>query len=131
MENWGYYCNFSFFIFNNVFLEKKIGHNLSQFANKYPPTLYHLSYGIFSTTILYQLSEINFFDILGFSRLLNFLSVNSYSLYFVHIVVMDVLTWTRILGRLNNVSFFILIFLFSTLIVYLLNFFKKRNNIFS
>lgn len=107
---------FSFLI--TFFLEKKIGHNLSQFANKYPPTLYHLSYGVFSTTILYQLSEINFFDILGFDRLLNFLSVNSYSLYFVHILVMDVLTWTKVLGRLNNVLFFILIFLFSSLIVY-------------
>ena len=48
-----------FFILRLV--EIKIGHNLSQYANKYPPTLYHLSYGIFSTIVIFWLSKKIFF----------------------------------------------------------------------
>ncbi len=111
---WSVYIFFTLFFLNNknnkkiIFLtgafslllsltiravEIKIGHNLTQFANKYPPTLYHLSFGIFWITVLFSLSEKNVFSFLSFDRLLHFLSVNSYSLYFIHIVVMFTLNW--------------------------------------
>jgi hypothetical protein len=46
------------------YLEFRIGHPLNHYDNKYPPTIYQLSYGIFWTIFLYKLSEINLFKIL-------------------------------------------------------------------
>ncbi|KKQ24651.1 MAG: Racemase domain protein [Candidatus Roizmanbacteria bacterium GW2011_GWC2_37_13] len=78
-------------------IETNIGHNLTQFTNKYPPTLYHLSFGIFWIIILYWLSEKNVFNFLKSDRFFNFLSINSYSLYFIHIIVMFMISWLGIL----------------------------------
>lgn len=79
-------------------LESNMGHNLTQYANKYPPTLYHMSFGIFWIILLRWLSQKNYFEFLKFDRLLHFLSVNSYSLYFIHILVMFVLDWLNLMA---------------------------------
>lgn len=89
-------------------LLSKLGHNLGQYENKYPPNLYHLTYGIFSTMILYWLSVKNVFGFLKFDRFLNFLSVNSYPLFFIHNLVIFVLTWERIQFT-NWIQFFLAI----------------------
>lgn len=115
---WSTYAFFTIFFINNkskpgfkffigfssliIFLilriiEVNIGHNLSQFANKYPPTLYHLSFGIFWIMILYWLADKGFFNFLKFDRLLSFLSTNSYSLFFIHIIIIYLVLWTKTL----------------------------------
>ena len=105
-------------------IEIKIGHNLTQFENKYPPTLYHLSYGIFSTIIIFWLSKKNFFSYFNFNRLLHFLSKNSYSLFFIHILVMSSLNWLNL--RTNSwFTFFLIILGISSIIQLLLNRFKN------
>jgi surface polysaccharide O-acyltransferase-like enzyme len=76
--------------------ERNMGHNLSQYANKYPPTIYHISFGIFWIIVLWGLAKKNFFSVLRFDRLLHFLSVNSYSLYFIHVLVMYTIDWLRV-----------------------------------
>jgi peptidoglycan/LPS O-acetylase OafA/YrhL len=105
-------------------IEIKIGHNLSQYANKYPPTLYHLSYGIFSIIIIFLLSKKNIFNFLNFDKLLNFLSINSYSLFFIHILVMYYLNWIN-LKTSNWFTFFLLIFIVSSIIQLSLNHLSK------
>lgn len=106
-------------------IEIKIGHNLTQFENKYPPTLYHLSYGIFSIIFIFWLSKKNFFSFLNFDRLLHFLSVNSYSLFFIHILVMLSLNWLNL--KTNHwFTFFLMILSISSAIQLVLNRFKKN-----
>ena len=106
-------------------IEIKIGHNLTQFENKYPPTLYHLSYGIFSIIIIFWLSKKNFFSFFNFDKLLHFLSKNSYSLFFIHILVMSTLNWLNL--KTNHwFTFFLLIINASLIIKLLLNRFKKN-----
>lgn len=112
-----------FFILRVV--EIKIGHNLSQFSNKYPPTLYHLSYGIFSIIIIFWLSKKNIFSHLNFDKLLNFLSFNSYSLYFIHILLIYLLNWLHLKGN-NWFIFFIIIITGSSTIQLLINQFNKK-----
>ncbi len=112
--------NKRFFIFTSLgsllifvlsyFLEIKTGHVLSQFANKYPPTIYHLSYGVFWIIILFFLSKKGIFRFFYFDKLLNFLSVNSYSLYFIHALIVHFLVWTKLVWSLGVVWFFVIIF---------------------
>lgn len=105
-------------------IEARIGHNLTQFENKYPPTLYHLSYGIFSTIIIFWLSKKNFFSYFNFEKLLYFLSLNSYSLFFIHILVMYSLNWFDL--KTNYwFTFFLIIIGTSSIIQLVLNRFKK------
>lgn len=101
---------FSFFIFLFLFfLEKSIGHNISQFANKYPPTLFHLSFGMFSTVIIYKLSKRGLFNNEVLKKILNFFSINSYPLYFIHIIILLVFGWLGLIKQLNWFSFFLII----------------------
>lgn len=109
----------SFFLFLFLrFFELNIGHNLSQFSNKYPPTLYHLVFGSFWIGVLYFLlrkKEI---------KILNFFSVNSYSLYFIHIMVLYLSVYFKIIPS-NWFLFFLQIFIPTVLIQKLLNFFNR------
>jgi peptidoglycan/LPS O-acetylase OafA/YrhL len=108
------------------FIEIKIGHNLTHYGNKYPPTLFHLSYGIVSTIILFWLSKKNIFTFLNFDKLLYFLSVNSYKLFFIHLLVIFILIWTKF-HFANWFTFFLVIFGLSSAIVWLL---KASQNVF-
>jgi len=100
----------SFFIFIGIFfLENYINRNTSQYANKYPPTLFHLTFGMFSTIIFYQMSKQGFFGNFLIRKVLDFFSKNSYSLYFIHILVMLISGWTGMIWKLNWFSFFLLI----------------------
>ncbi|KKP65816.1 MAG: hypothetical protein UR68_C0027G0007 [Candidatus Roizmanbacteria bacterium GW2011_GWA2_35_19] len=107
------------------FIEIKIGHNLTHYGNKYPPTLYHQSFGFFSTIILLWLSKKNIFNFLGFEKLLHFLSVNSYSLFLIHNLVIITLVWLKI--KFNNwIIFFVAIYFFTTIIQIGLNKIKTQ-----
>lgn len=74
-------------------IENNIGHNLTQYANKYPPTLYHLSFGIFWIIVLYWLSQKNIFGFMKLDKFLYFLSINSYSIFFIHLIVILMIGW--------------------------------------
>ncbi len=96
------------------FFEIKIGHNLSQFSNKYPPTLYHLTFGSFWIGILYFIFNKKE------SKLLKFFSVNSYSLYFIHFLVLLTIIWLKIIPS-NWFLFFLEIFFGSIFIQMAIN----------
>lgn len=79
------FCVMSLVVFLGTFLvEKSIGHSLTQYDNKYPPNLYHLSYGLFCVVVLYYLSQRGVFEKLRSTSFLSFLSRYSYSIYFIH-----------------------------------------------
>lgn len=102
-----------FFILRQV--EINIGHNLTQYENKYPPTLYHLSFGIFWVVVLHWLSEKNVFSFFKFDRLLHFLSINSYPIFFWHLLAIFIIQWLHLMPP-NWPIFFVEIFGISSLI---------------
>ena len=108
----------------SFYLLSYLKHDLSQYSNKYPPNIFHLSYGIFFTYILYVISQKNIFKFLWFDRILNFLSINSYSLFFIHNLVIVYLDLTNIEFS-NWVTFFATIFTISCTIQIGLNFLIK------
>ncbi len=64
-------------------LELAVNHNLGMYENKYPPTMYFLSYGLFLTFILYMFSK-HLIRNKMITKSLSFLSYYSYSIYFIH-----------------------------------------------
>lgn len=118
----------SLFVFILLYwVEVRIGHNLSHFANKYPPTLYHLSYGIFWVIILYRLSQLKVFASSLVSKFLDFMSLNSYTLYFIHTLVLFVMVWTKYFTQWNWFMFFLVNLGLSSGI---LMFLKSSQNVF-
>src|SRR5690606_35114871 len=63
--------------------------------NKYPPNLYYLSYGIAWIFGLYYLHQLLRINETVLQQFLNFISRNSYSLFFIHflylIILIDIL----------------------------------------
>src|SRR5437879_5407579 len=63
-------------------------HSLLFYDNKYPPTLYYLSFGIVLTMLSsLLLSLIQFPE--NIQKVLSLISKNSYGLFFVHYIVLD------------------------------------------
>lgn len=101
---------FSFLLFLALRqLEIAIGHNLTHYENKYPPTLYHLSFGVFWVVALHWLSEKNVFAFLKLDKLLYFLSVHSYPIFFLHLLAIFVIQWLHLMPP-NWPIFFVEIF---------------------
>ncbi len=93
-------------------------HSLFHQSNKYPPNLYHLSYGVFAVLILYFIAKRNVFS--PFRRVFTFLSTYSYSIYFVHILVIYVFTkFFRI--QFSWISFFVTVLTASIAIQWIIN----------
>ena len=63
--------------------------SLSFYDNKYPPNFYFLSYGIFSILVLYYFEKLNTFKIIH--KIIHFFSIYSYSLFFVHYLILTFL----------------------------------------
>ena len=75
-----------------IFVLKPLGHTLYMYNNKYPPNLYHLAYGVFCVNILYMLSQWRFFSNYVIQTIIHFFSVYSYTIFFIHILVIYVVT---------------------------------------
>lgn len=105
-------------------LQLLFDHSLRMYANKYPPNLYHLAYGIAVTFILYLLAEKGIFQNRFVQWYLLFLSRNSYSFYFVHILVLKAYTFLFDHTKLVWWGFFIIILFVSSVVQYLLDFIK-------
>jgi len=90
------------FLFGAVFLSTQqlvllpLHHSFSMYYNKYPPNLYHISYSLFAVNILYYLSRIKLFASKLVQTIIHFFSVNSYQIFFIHIIVIEaVWKWIR------------------------------------
>jgi len=71
---------------------KPLGRSLFMYDNKYPPNLYHLAYGIGCVNILYMLSKWKLFSNYVVQTIVHFFSVNSYTIFFIHILVIFAVT---------------------------------------
>ncbi len=100
----------------------------TQYQNKYPPNLYHLSYGIFALPVLYSLSRANLFNIKPVQKFILFLSSNSYTLFFIHLIIIFLIT-VPVRLKLSWYSFFMIVLLLALtaqIAINLLFNFKKK-----
>jgi len=67
-------------------------HSLQMYDNKYPPNIYHLSYGIAFLVIFYLAAKKGLFSFAPIQKTIHFFSVNSYPIFFIHVLVIFVLT---------------------------------------
>jgi peptidoglycan/LPS O-acetylase OafA/YrhL len=104
----------TFFITWNI--QNALNHPLTQFGNKYPPNLFHLSYGILGITVLYVLAKKGAFNFSPLKNLMLFLSRYSYEIFFVHFFILFVALDFLDEKKFGWIGFFLLIF-GSTLVV--------------
>ncbi len=100
-------------------LENSLHHSLSFYDNKYPANFYYLSYGIAAITLLFYLAKYNFFKTPA-NKLLNFLSIYSYQIFFIHYFLLTF--FVNLLPRFNFnwLTFFLTVFISSLLLQKLL-----------
>lgn len=125
---------FSLFVFFLLrYIQIKTNHSLIMFNNKYPPNLYHISYGVLSVFVLYVLTERNVFSWFPVNKIFHFLSRYSFSLYFIHWLVIDVIFkfyYDSVFSKLNWEGFFIVVFVISIFIQWILKEAGKRFTVF-
>ncbi|MDH7476257.1 MAG: acyltransferase [Microgenomates group bacterium] len=111
---------FSLFIFQkNLFFDS----NYVLIQKKYPPDIYFLIYGLMTCFLLIFLSQLKFLKLNFSKKIINFLAGNSYSLYFIHYLVLDPLINFK--KSFSPLEIFVLVFLISVFIVYFIN--KSKN----
>jgi peptidoglycan/LPS O-acetylase OafA/YrhL len=106
------------FLISGIFLKSQL-HSLSFYDNKYPPNIFILSYGILFTQILYSLSKSGLFNFI--KRPLLFLSKYSYSIFFIHYLLLYILVGFLKVFKFNWFSFFAVVFLSALIIQSLIN----------
>ncbi len=102
-----------------------LNHSLIMYDNKYPPNLYHLSYGIFSLVLLHWLVSRKIFHDGLIHSFFSFLSKNSYSLYFIHYTVLFILA-LFFKFKFTWVGFFVVVLIFSICTQIILNFLTSK-----
>jgi len=106
-----------FYLFSLFILHSK-GHSTHFYDNKYPPNLLIISFGMVAISGFYIILEKGR---LPFSSILLFLSKNSYSVYFIHYLILTLfMPWV---DKLRNVWFllFFLVFIPTVLVQKLIN----------
>ena len=102
------------------YIQVRFGFSLRMYDNKYPPNLYHLSFGLFSIPLLYLAAKNGFLSLPGIKEIFHFLSIHSYSLYFIHWVVLYIVT-AFFHFKFTCVSFFLTILISSVIVQVVLN----------
>ncbi len=62
--------------------------------NKYPPNLYYLFYGISVSFIILILGTLYFMKATILEKFITFISTNSYQLFFIHFIILDIILTT-------------------------------------
>ena len=78
---------FLFYVLSKQLL-LEMGKTLTLTANKYPPNIFYLSYGIFLMIIIYYMYNKFSLKNDSFARLVTFLSTYSYSIFFIHFLLL-------------------------------------------
>lgn len=102
------------------YLQITLHHSLTMFDNKYPPNLFHLSFGMVSIIGLYIVAKRGVFAFPLIKNLFSFLSRNSYSLYFIHWIVIYIVT-VLLNFKFTWVSFFSTVFILAVIIQIFIN----------
>ncbi|MBI4973665.1 acyltransferase [Candidatus Roizmanbacteria bacterium] len=111
---------FAIFLVTQQFVLVPLGHSLRMYDNKYPPNIYHLSYCLAGLNILYFLSQKGLFAVTR--RFIHFLSRYSYEIFFIHILVIFVVT-VFFHFPFNWVTFFLAVLGITSLVQVALNYF--------
>ncbi|MEK7450885.1 MAG: acyltransferase [Patescibacteria group bacterium] len=94
--------------------------------NKYPPNFFYLSYGVFITMLMLYISRFSIFLRKGIVDFYTYISKNSYSLYFIHYMVLDFVVESRkFIGQHGAIIDFSAVISLSLLISYLINIISK------
>ncbi len=111
-------------IFSGIYIFYTFFHkSLLFYDNKYPPTLYYLSFGIVCTMFFSSLfSSLSFPQ--SIQKFLQHISKNSYSLFFIHYIVLDFLESTR-LRKFYVLEIFVVV-LVSLVILMMITVLKKN-----
>lgn len=102
-------------------LLSSINRSLVMFDNKYPPNLYYLSYGVLSILVLFLLFKQKFMQIFPIRRFLTFLSIYSYEIFFIHFLVIFIITIFFKNLKFTWISFFLVVFTITMTIQWALN----------
>lgn len=94
----------------SYYVEIIFKHNLGMFENKYPPTIYFLSYGAFLILLLYFLSKFLIRNNV-ITKIVSFFSIHSYSIYFIHYTILIILASYLKLLKLSWVTYFLAVLL--------------------
>jgi peptidoglycan/LPS O-acetylase OafA/YrhL len=87
----------------------------TMFSHKYPPDIHMLTYGFFSTSLLYLASIYEVFTKMRLSRILSFYSKHSYSLFFIHYIIIYILNiYTKAKNNLHWTLYFLIVILSSS-----------------
>lgn len=86
------------FLLSRAVVDFREGGSIIHYENKYPPNLYHLSYGFVSIIGLYYFSFIVKKTHGFFRSLVSFFSKYSYSIFFIHIGIIHYITVTKGIG---------------------------------
>lgn len=84
-------------------------HSLSMYANKYPPNIYHIAYSLFALNILYALSQWKVFAQKLVQPVIDFFSMYSYTIYFIHILIIEAVIRLMNVKTLHWFLFFVVI----------------------
>ncbi len=95
-------------------------HPLTMFDNKYPPNIYHLSFGAFSMIAIYMVAKKGIFSFFPIKPFLSFLSRNSYTLFFIHWAIIYVF-WNFTHIQFDWISFFVVVLLSSSAVQIAIN----------
>lgn len=115
---------FALFLISQQYVLVPLGHSLRMYDNKYPPNIYHLSYCLAGLNILFFLSQRGLF--MRLRRFIHFLSRYSYEIFFLHILVIYVLT-VFFHFKFNWVTFFLAVLGITSVVQLGIN---KMTNIF-
>ncbi|MDO8620831.1 MAG: acyltransferase [Candidatus Levybacteria bacterium] len=98
--------------------------------NKYPPNFYYLSYGISVTAIILYIGKFSIFLRKGIISFYTYISKNSYSLYFIHYIVLDfVVSSRKFIGQHGAIIDLTSVVLLSLFISYLINLASKTTKV--
>ena len=103
--------------------------------SKYPPTTLYLAYGIFCSIVLYELFTVFTIKRLKKCRVFNWMSTNSFNIYFAHVFILYIFDYGKILNDFWWAQYIILLFgaimltlVYLTTKKFLLNHAMKRLN---
>lgn len=103
-------------------------HSLNFYNHKYPPDFFYISYGLALTLILILIARREIFLKPHLQKTYSYVSKNSYSIFFIHYIVLDnALTLrSRVSILENSLAVFLYVVVVTSVVLYVINLIKKK-----
>jgi peptidoglycan/LPS O-acetylase OafA/YrhL len=98
-----------------------LGHSVQLYDNKYPPNFFFVTYGVGMIAVFILLNRAHLFKMLKLHPLLKFFSVNSFSIFFIHYIIIYFLLKLSFYPKLQWYGFFSIVLFSSFIFQYILN----------